>query len=180
MHLHTYLANLNGLMWSLTENEVATGELVARRDARRKYQEVPIRYSNGEILLLFELGTLYVQGFRNAGKELFVFKDVTYDVMPAKKYTLGTDYKDFGLDRQIAFTLTLAELDDALGTLRSTNTETALNSLKRPMWQCAVGLAEALRFQDVAMAVMHGTTVPSLDWSRRTKDGDYKVRVKHR
>lgn len=180
MHLTTYLANLRGLMLSLTENEAASGDLVARRDPRRPYQEVPVRCTDGEILLLFELGNLYLQGFRNRGKELFVFKGVTYDVMPTKKYNLGTDYGDLELDRTVDFTLTLAELDVALGTLFATTTATALNSLKRPMWQCAVGLAEALRFQDVAMAVMHGTKVPSLDWSRRTKDGDYKVRVKHR
>lgn len=59
--------------------------------------------------------------------------------------------------------------------------KTCQNRLKTPLWKCAVGLAEATRFHNVARAVMAGTPVPDIDWKKRSKAPlDYKVRVTHK
>lgn len=174
-----YMANLVALMRSLTETEQASGDVIAIRSPSAKYKEITLRCSTGNLTLLFEYGTLYIQGFRNSAGSMFLYKNVTYDVV-ATKFAYTSDYGDLGLNRQLAFTLTLSELDDAMDALRSYTTAQHQDTLKRPTWQCAVGLAEALRFQDVAMAVMNGGQITDLDWSKRTKGGDYKVRVKHR
>ena len=179
MDVKTYTGNLRTLMHYLTTNAGAGGDLVPLRDGNRKYQEIPIAYSGGTITLLFKLGDLYLEGFRNTGNNWFLFKDGTHACNAVKRYTIGTDYGDLGLDRNGNFTLTLAQLDQALTTLHNATPDKAQNSIRTPMWQCAVGLAEALRFQDVAMAVIKGTNMPSLDWSARTKQGDFRVRVKH-
>lgn len=181
MDKKTYLTNMRSLMFYLTVNSGAdgNGDLVARTDPARKYQEIPISFSGGTMKLLFELGNLYLQGFRNRDGAMFIFKDVTYDNF-ARKFAYATDYGDLGLDRNMAISLDLNDLNMALDTLHNVKATTAPNTIKKPMWQSAIGLSEALRFQDVAMAVMAGTEIPSLDWAGRTKLNDYKVRVKHR
>lgn len=181
MDKKTYLANMRALMYYLTENSGGNGDgdLVAKTDANRKYQEIPITFSSGKVSLLFEFGNLYLQGFRNKNTEMFIFKGVGYDNF-AKKYPYTTDYGDLGLDRNSTIHVGLRDLDEALNTLHNATDKTGPDTIKKPMWRCAIGLSEALRFQDVAMAVMSGTAIPSLDWAGRTKQGDYRVRVKHR
>jgi hypothetical protein len=180
MKLHTYTSNITGLLRSLTENENGNGDLIATPPGVRTYQEIEIHFDYGKVTLLFELGNLYLQGFRNKGNELFIFEGVNYAVNPAKKFTQSTDYGQLGLDRNSDIYLSLTELSNALNTLLNIRKADNFEKVKKPMWQCAVGLSEALRFQDAAMAVMHNTKMPSLDWSSRTKANDFRVRVKHR
>ncbi|MES3035340.1 MAG: ribosome-inactivating family protein [Gemmatimonadota bacterium] len=179
MDVKLYTANLRAMMLYLTTNGGPGGALVPLRDGNRTYQEIPISYSGGSITLLFKLGDLYLEGFRNTGGGWFLFKGGTHAVNAVKRYTIGTDYGDLGLDRNGNFTLTLAQLDQALTTLHNATPAKAQDSIRTPMWQCAVGLSEALRFQDVALAVIKGTNIPSLDWSARTKAKDFRVRVLH-
>lgn len=178
MDKKTYIQNLNALMHYLTEKG-ESGDLVASSGKTKAFEEIPIYYASGQITLLFERGSLYLQGFRNKDKQLFTFKGVKYAINPAKKFNIGTDYGDLGLDRKSPIYLSLNELSNAMLTLDNTKTNDKEDKVKKPMWQCAVGLSEALRFQDVAMAVMQGSEIPSLDWSARTKQNDFRVRVKH-
>lgn len=182
MKLNTYISNLTSLMRSLTQNENVdgTGDLIARPAHPQRYQEIEINFGFGKVTLLFELGNLYLQGFRNKSNQLFLFQGVGYAINPAVRFNKSTDYGQLGLDRNSDICLGLDELSQALNTLSNMKINDTFDKVKKPMWQCAVGLSEALRFQDVAMAVMHNTKMPSLDWSQRTKENDYKVRVKHR
>lgn len=180
MELKDYLYNLRTLMLSLTVNEGDGGPLVPRTDPARAYIEIPIRSTDGDVVILFELGNLYVQGFRNKAKKIFIFKDVGYDCVPEVQYRFGTDYGALGVDRNSALYLSLNDLNFALLTLMNANRDTNQDTIKQAIGRCAIGLSEALRFQDVAMAVMHNTQIPNLDWARRTAEGDYKVRVQHR
>ncbi|WP_366657861.1 ribosome-inactivating family protein [Fodinicurvata sp. EGI_FJ10296] len=179
-----YVSILNTLMVHLTVNEEtkdgSRGPLIAIQPKKHPYIEVPIKCTAGTVSILFELGNLYVQGFRNKSKKIFIFKDVKYDCSPEMKYTFGTDYGALGVDRNSPIYLSMNDLDFALGDLFNATSDTKQSTIKRAIGRCAIGLSEALRFQDVAMAIMHNREISSLDWARRTADGDYKVRVQHR
>lgn len=181
MKKHTYLSTMLALMRELTETEASSNEIVAKQaTSLKKYHEVEINFDYGRIKLIFELGNLYLQGFRNKNGDLFIFKDVDYLKISATIINITTDYDDLGLDRAGSIRLGLEELSNALNTLLHTLKTDKFDKVKKPMWQCAVGLSEALRFHDVSMAVMNNQEMPSLDWSRRTKSADFRVRVKHR
>lgn len=145
-----------------------------------QYREVTLTYwTASTITLIFELPNLYLQGFRNANGDVFLFKDVTYTVTAVKKFSFTTDYGPLGLDRNSEIHVSLEDLANAFQTMVNFTADKPENAVKRPTWQCAVGLSEALRFTDVAQAVVDGTAMPDLDWSGRTTRNDPKVRVLH-
>ncbi|TRW97670.1 hypothetical protein FNJ84_09260 [Paracoccus sp. M683] len=186
MTKNEYIANITALNRTLATLEAATGDLVPRTAGAANCVEVEVGFSLARrVKLMIQYGDLYIQGFRNKDGELFLFAGSKYNGSGAvaSQFNGKTDYGSLGWSRHSGKTVTLDDLDNALTTFYNAKAgTTTFANVQNAMLCCALGFAEALRFQDVSMAVMNGTEIASadVDWSARTKANDYKVRVKHR
>jgi Ribosome inactivating protein len=130
--------------------------------------------SDYDLTLLFCLDNLYLEGFQNKNG-VFLHKTSKYSITPTKKFSFGNEYGELGYGRTAAITITLDNLNGALGTFQYANTGTNEDQVKRAFLYCAIGFSEAIRFDDVIMAILKGDPISDLDWDKH-KDAS-KVRV---
>ncbi|TQV83611.1 ribosome-inactivating family protein [Denitrobaculum tricleocarpae] len=182
MTKHEYRAIMVGIGQAMTVVKEGVGRVPIGHDGIRAWSTVTVAFWGERIELLIDAKNLYLQGFKNKANDWFIFKDIGAQgiVNPTGTIGYGTDYGALGLDRNGQIRLTRTDLGNALNTLYNYDKGKEQDTLKTPMWQCAVGLIEALRFRDVLHAVASEQAFDGslLDWDRRTKDGDANVQVK--
>lgn len=153
---------------------VANGAAPPNR-TRAGYGNYTIDDPNVPVTLYYHLQDLYIEGWGTSRGEIFMTSNAGHPTAPDVRLPYTNQYGALGLDRNTSFTITVGKVNNALKALYNATIATAPNDLKEPLSIACVAFAEAVRFDDVLVAIVNGTPIDDLDWDKHKRPD--KVRV---
>jgi hypothetical protein len=148
-----------------------------RRTLRDGYQWYNV-YAQDDLSLYIELSNLYLKGFRNGGGTYRFYKmpgtaALTRDIINATELPFLDSYngnggrEGIGLDQSVARTITLANVNDALGVMAAADFGTKIKDSQRlAIARVVIALCEGARFKDVENAIVAGTPITDRKWDK--------------
>nr|WP_247893459.1 ribosome-inactivating family protein [Azospirillum endophyticum] len=153
----------------------AAGGIPGPRQTRTGFGQFTLKFTASPLTLFYKLDDLYIEGFRARNGKLFLTKNAQCSITSDFKLPYGNEYGELGLDRSTAFDLSLANVNGAVNALYHRTDGKNPDDLKRSLWIVCVAFAEAVRFDDVLLAIVHDKSIDDLDWTQHKKAD--KVRV---
>lgn len=170
----SYPLNVSLIRRDLT-NAPALGGISGPSQTRTGYGQFTLQFTASPLTLFYKLDDLYIEGFRAKNGKIFLTKNAKCSITADYRLPYGNEYGELGLDRNTAFDLSLANVNGAVDTLYYRTDARSPDELKRPLWIVCVAFAEAVRFDDVLLAIVHDKPIDDLDWTQHKKAD--KVRV---
>lgn len=174
----TYPLNVALIRRDLTTAPPLTEGLAAPRTTRAfGYGTFRLTSTERPLTLIYRLNDLYLEGFipGDGTGQPYVFKESEFAINTPNRLAFGSDYRALGLNRNVAFRMNVQAVNGAVISVASVTSLPEANGLKECYWKLAVAFAEAVRFDDVLLSIVHDRPIDDLDWTKH-KRAD-KVRV---
>jgi hypothetical protein len=147
-------------------------------------------YSEPTLFLYIQLASLYLKGFQNAGGTFKFHNElnpangtlamgaiINATELPFLDSYNGNGGSDgIGLDQSTARTVTLFDLNQALGIMANATFATKSTAEQRlNIARVVIGMIEGARFQDVEDAVAAGTPITDRKWDKHTNQAAVRI-----
>ncbi|WP_372393705.1 ribosome-inactivating family protein (plasmid) [Azospirillum sp. HJ39] len=170
----TYPLNVSLIRRDLT-NAPPGGGVPGPHQTRTGFGQFTLQFTPIPLTLFYKLDDLYIEGFRARNGKLFLAKNAHCSVVADYRLPYGNEYGELGLDRSSPFKLSLANVNGAITDLYYRIDGKNPNDIKKSFWTICVAFAEAVRFDDVILSILHNKDIDDLDWTHHKKAD--KVRV---
>jgi hypothetical protein len=161
----TYRQNITAARLALSD--AGTGPQPAPRTTRASgFTTFTVTDDTSPLTLIYTANNLYIEGFQKGAGPVFLHKNSGYSITPGTRFSFGNEYKELSYDRLGAITVTLDNVNGALGTAYNAKATTSADALKRAFLYLAIAFAEAVRFDDVLDHIIAGTEIDDLDWTK--------------
>lgn len=130
-----------------------------------------LRLVRTPLTLVFRLNDLYITGFipGDGTGPPYVFANSQFAMNTPNKLRFGDNYRSMGLWRETngLYDLSLDQVSDIVRRVHDVRNVGEANDLQKSFWMLSIGLAEAVRFDDVLDNIVAGEQIADaqLDWS---------------